>query len=151
VGVWKTVFQVDGTTKATITASPYTYAWPSSSVANGTHTLAVTVYDLAGNTTSTSEPVTVTNGAATTPTAPTLTTATPANTSIALTSNPSSDGGSPITNYKIYRSTTPGTETLLTTLTNTTTWTDTNLTNGTTYYYKITAINNVGEGLASNE
>ncbi|MDO8429963.1 MAG: fibronectin type III domain-containing protein, partial [bacterium] len=63
---------------------------------------------------------------------------------------PSSDGGSPITNYKIYRGTSSGGETLLTTLGNVLTYTDNSLGIGT-YYYKVSAVNSIGEGVLSNE
>src|SRR2546427_10148614 len=46
---------------------------------------------------------------------------------------PSSNGGSAITYYKIYKSTSSGTETYLTTRGNVTSWTDTGVTNGITY------------------
>jgi fibronectin type 3 domain-containing protein len=61
------------------------------------------------------------------------------------------DGGSPITNYKVYRGTVSGGETLLTTLGNTTSYDDAAVTNGTTYFYKVSAVNAVGEGAQSNE
>src|SRR5207245_463452 len=64
---------------------------------------------------------------------------------------PSSNGGSAITNYKIYRSTSSGTETLLTTLGNVLSYTDGTVTNGQVYYYKVTAVNSVGESSQSNE
>jgi len=64
---------------------------------------------------------------------------------------PSSDGGSPITNYRIYRGTGPGAETLLTAVGNITTYTDMGLTNGQTYYYQVSAVNAVGEGPRSSE
>lgn len=64
---------------------------------------------------------------------------------------PASNGYSAITNYKIYRGTTSGGETLLTTLGNVLTITDTGLTNNTVYYYKISAVNAVGEGALSAE
>src|SRR3989475_506908 len=64
---------------------------------------------------------------------------------------PSSNGGSAITNYKIYRSTSSGTETLLTTVGNVLSYTDTGLTNGQVYYYKVTALNSAGESPQSNE
>jgi hypothetical protein len=66
-------------------------------------------------------------------------------------SPPSSNGGAAITNYNVYRATAPGAETLLTQLGNVTSYTDTAVTNGTTYYYQVSAINSVGEGALSNE
>jgi fibronectin type 3 domain-containing protein len=66
-------------------------------------------------------------------------------------STPSSDGGSAITNYRIHRGTTSGTETLLTTIGNVLTYTDTSVTNGQTYYYQVAAVNSVGESGLSNE
>ncbi|MGC9014780.1 MAG: fibronectin type III domain-containing protein, partial [Thermoproteota archaeon] len=64
---------------------------------------------------------------------------------------PSNNGYSAITNYKIYRGTSPGGETYLTTVGNVTSYEDTSVTNGVTYYYKISAVNSVGEGPMSNE
>ncbi|MEM3413787.1 MAG: kelch repeat-containing protein, partial [Thermoplasmata archaeon] len=64
---------------------------------------------------------------------------------------PASDGGSAITNYRIYRSTASGTETPFAIIGNFTTYTDTNVTAGTTYYYQVAAINAIGEGNKSNE
>jgi hypothetical protein len=73
------------------------------------------------------------------------------NAVVHLTWTAPSDGGSPITNYKVYRGTTSGGETLLTTLGNATSFDDTAVTNGTTYFYKVSAVNGVGEGAQSNE
>ena len=64
---------------------------------------------------------------------------------------PSSDGGSPITNYKIYRSTTSGAETYLDTVDNVLSYTDDDVTNDQKYYYRVSAVNSVGEGPKSNE
>ncbi|MEM3567438.1 MAG: fibronectin type III domain-containing protein [Thermoplasmata archaeon] len=64
---------------------------------------------------------------------------------------PASDGGSPITNYRIYRSTVSGTETPFAIIGNYTAYTDTNVTPGVTYYYQVAAINAIGEGNKSNE
>src|SRR5204863_657695 len=86
------------------------------------------------------------------PGSPTGLAATAGNAQVALSwSAPASNGGSPITGYKIYLSTSSGTETLLTTLGNVTTYTNTGLTNGTTYFYQVSALNSVGEGNRSTE
>ena len=64
---------------------------------------------------------------------------------------PASNGASAITNYKVYRGTTAGGETVLTTLGNVTTYTDSAVTNGQIYYYQVSAVNGVGEGPKSTE
>ena len=61
------------------------------------------------------------------------------------------DGGSPIINYRIYRGTAPGSETLLTTLGNQLRWVDMGLTNGAAYNYEVAALNVAGESPRSNE
>ena len=68
-------------------------------------------------------------------------------------SAPASNGGSSITNYKIYRGISSGGETLyFTTTTTGTTFSNTNVQNGVIYYYKVTAVNLVGESTTfSNE
>ncbi len=66
-------------------------------------------------------------------------------------SPPASDGGSPITSHPLYRSTSSGAETLLTTVGPVLTYTDTGLTPGVTYYYQVSAINGQGEGPRSLE
>ena len=65
--------------------------------------------------------------------------------------SPSIDGGSPITNYKVYRGDTSGALSLLETVGNVLTYSDYGLENGHTYYYAISAVNSVGEGLQSSE
>src|SRR3989475_9719490 len=64
---------------------------------------------------------------------------------------PASNGGSAITYYKIYKSTSSGTEVYLTTRGNVTSYTDVTVTNGITYFYKVSAVNSVGESVQSNE
>ncbi|KAF5423807.1 MAG: PEGA domain-containing protein, partial [Candidatus Methanomarinus sp.] len=61
---------------------------------------------------------------------------------------PSDDGGTPVMRYKVYRGTTSkGENTLLTTVGNVLTYTDKNVTNNQTYYYDVSAVNSVGEGM----
>ncbi len=62
-----------------------------------------------------------------------------------------SNGGSAITGYKLYRSTVSGSETLVATLGAVHTYADTGLINGGTYYYRISAVNAIGEGPLSSE
>ena len=62
-----------------------------------------------------------------------------------------SNGGSAITGYKIYRGYSSGSETLVATISPATSYTNTWMTNGVTYYYKVTAVNAIGEGVKSAE
>ena len=59
---------------------------------------------------------------------------------------PANDGGLPVVNYRVYRSTVPGEETLLTTVGPSGQFEDQGLENEVTYYYRITAVNDDGEG-----
>jgi subtilisin family serine protease len=61
-------------------------------------------------------------------------------------------GSSSITGYRIYRSTTSDGESLLTTVSpSSTSYADTGLSPGTAYHYQVTAVSWVGEGPRSNE
>ena len=64
--------------------------------------------------------------------------------------SPIDNGGSLVTEYRIYRGTSSGQYTLIF-LTSDTSFTDTLVSAGITYYYIVTAINSVGESLSSNE
>src|SRR2546428_3534049 len=64
---------------------------------------------------------------------------------------PSDNGSSAITSYNIYRSTSSGTETFLASTGNVLSYTDTTVTNGQTYFYKVTAVNSAGESQQSNQ
>ena len=85
------------------------------------------------------------------PGAPTTLTATAGNGSVALSWTAPTNPGSGISGYNIYRSTTSGEETLVHQGVGGTTYTDAGLTNGTTYYYEVTAAGNGGESGKSNE
>lgn len=64
---------------------------------------------------------------------------------------PTSNGGSPINAYNVFRATSSGAETFLSAVGNVLTFTDSAVTAGTTYYYEVSANNTVGEGAASAE
>lgn len=86
------------------------------------------------------------------PGAPTDLSATSYDSYIRLTwITPTSTGGSPITNYIIYRGTTSGSLTFLTEIGVTLSYDDSTVSSGITYYYKVSAKNAVGEGPSSNE
>jgi len=86
------------------------------------------------------------------PSAPRLFNATPGDYQVTLTwLSPLHNGTSPIENYTIYRGTTSGGEAFLASITPTLTYLDTSLTNGQIYYYQISAVTSVGEGIRSRE
>ncbi|HEU5263108.1 MAG TPA: fibronectin type III domain-containing protein, partial [Gaiellaceae bacterium] len=87
------------------------------------------------------------------PGAPSSLSASPGDATVSLSwSAPSFDGGSPITGYRIYRGTSPNPTTALTPdLGVQTSYTDTGLANGTTYYYKVSALNANGVGVPSGQ
>src|SRR5713226_8043158 len=89
---------------------------------------------------------------ATVPSAPQNLVASAGNGSVSLSwTAPASNGGAPVTSYNVLRSTTSGAETALSSGVTGTTYTDSSALNGTTYFYKVTAVNSAGPGAASNE
>jgi len=80
------------------------------------------------------------------PATPTGLTATPGNAQVSLTWNASSSA----TGYYVKRSTTSGSEAQIATV-SATSYTDTGLTNATTYYYEVSAYNSYGQSANSNE
>jgi len=113
----------------------------------GTYTITVT-----GTNGSLSRTATVTVNVQTVPSAPQNLLSTAGNGLVTLSwSAPSFSGGSPVTNYNVYRGTSSGNETLLMNAGNTLNYTDKTVTNGQTYYYQVTAINPIGESQKSNE
>lgn len=88
----------------------------------------------------------------TVPTAPLTLSATAGNNQVTLNwTAPTSNGGSLIIGYIIYRGLSVGSEVLYTNVSNVLTFTDTGLTNGQAYYYKVRAANSVGESALSAE
>ncbi len=157
------------TGSATGGTAPYSYSWNSATStaqnpshtysAAGTYTATLTVTDSSSPAKTATSTVTITASpiAATVPGAPTGLTATGGTGQVSLSwQAPASNGGENITSYKVYRGTSSGTETLLTSggcsaLSTGRSCTDTGLTAGQTYYYKVSAVNGIGEGSQSNE
>jgi predicted phage tail protein len=79
--------------------------------------------------------------------------AVPGNKVVHLTWEPPvSDGNGNITEYRVYRGIASGSEALYATVNaSTLNFTDTNVSNGVTYYYYVTAVNEFGESEPSNE
>src|SRR5439155_6202574 len=82
---------------------------------------------------------------------PTGLTATGGTGQVSLSWTDGSNGGCAITAHAVYRSTTSGGETLLTNSGSGTTYTDSAVTAGTTYFYTVAATNSIGTGGQSNE
>jgi hypothetical protein len=87
------------------------------------------------------------NTASSTPPTPTGLTATPGNTQIALSWNASSGA----TSYNVKRSTVSGSGYATVSSPTTTSYTNTGLTNGTTYYYVVSAVSSGGESANSSQ
>jgi len=65
--------------------------------------------------------------------------------------SPASTGGPPVESYKTYRGGTAGGASFLVDAGNVLTYTDTGVTNGLTYYYRVSAVTAAGEGPLSSE
>jgi fibronectin type 3 domain-containing protein len=90
---------------------------------------------------------TISGTLSTLPGVPTGVTATPANNQVTVSWSPS--GGA--TSYNLYRATASHGETLYQPGITSTTFSDTGLTDGTTYYYEVSAVNGSGETALSSE
>lgn len=84
------------------------------------------------------------------PAAPSLT-ATAGDGEITLSWTDGSNGGASITSHKLYRGTVSGSLSLLGTITDASPFVDDTVSNGTTYYYKLSAVNSIGESALSAE
>ena len=159
VGVTKVEFYLDNVLQSTSTASPYSWNWNTTTSANGSHSLISKAYDAAGNIgTSATVTLTVSNVADTTPpTAPTnLVASTPTGNSngsrrkINLSWTASTDNVG-VTGYQVWRATTSTGPFSQIATTTTTSYTNTGLTSGTTYWYYVTASDAAGNvSTASN-
>jgi fibronectin type 3 domain-containing protein len=158
VGVTRVEFYLDNVLQSTSTTSPYQWSWNTTTSANGSHNLSSKAYDAAGNIgTSTTVTVTVSNVADTTPpTAPTsLVASTPTGNSngsrrkINLSWTASTDNVG-VTGYQIWRATSSGGPFSQIATSATTSYTNTGLTSGTTYWYYVQAYDAAGNVSAAS-
>jgi hypothetical protein len=131
---------------------PYTYTWNvPSSQATGSYKVMIGVFDAgwATNYYWNSNGATITVTAAAPPVAPAGLAASAGNAQVTLSWTASTGA----TSYNVYRGTTAGGEgsTAIATGITSTNYTNTGLTNGTTYYYKVAAVNSAGVSPLSNE
>ncbi len=125
----------------------FTLAWDTTGLAAGTYILKANATKVPGETYTANNvsPPTTVNLTANQPTSPMNFQVTATSESAILAWNPPRDnGGSPITEYKVYRGTLLSQLTILATIGNTTTYEDNAVTKGQTYYYKVTAVNGAG-------
>jgi hypothetical protein len=99
VGVSKVELYANGTLVGTDTTSPYNFSWDTTKATNGSATLAAKAFDAAGNTTTASVTVNVSNNTTTTPSVTSDTT--PPTTSI---SNPTGGATVPASTIKVQAS-----------------------------------------------
>jgi PKD repeat protein len=143
----------DGSAATTLQNPSHTY----NSAATYTATLTVTDSSSPAKTATSNVKITASPLAGTAPGAPTGLAAGAGSGRVSLSwAAPASNGGVSITSYRVYRGTSPGTETLLTGggcsgLGAVLSCTDTGLANGQKYYYKVSAVNAIGEGAQSGE
>jgi len=140
---------VDGTVVGTFTPAGTSYAEYSTdsfTVASGPHTIEFAGIDPnGGDNTVFLDEVSLTAVTALAP--PTNLTASAGDSQVSLSWSASAGA----TSYNLYRGTSSGGETLVQTGITGTTFTDTALSDGTAYFYEVTAVNAGNEGLASNE
>ncbi|MGE0822341.1 MAG: Ig-like domain-containing protein [Candidatus Binatia bacterium] len=143
--VAKVDFYASATLIGTDTTSPFSIIWTNAPA--GTHALKAIATDNLGAT-GTSPIINITVSTNTPPAAPTGLIATAGNQQITLSWTPSSEAIS----YNVKRSTTSGGPyTTVASGVPVTSYTDTGLINGTTYYYVTTAVNTAGESGNSHQ
>jgi fibronectin type 3 domain-containing protein len=128
--------------------SPRTTSFTNTGLTNGTpYYYVVTAIDSSGESGPSSQASATPTAPAQPPLAPTGLTATAGNAQVSLTWNASSGA----TSYHVKRSTTNGSGYAQVATPTTTSFADSGLTNGTTYYYVVTAVNSAGESSNSNQ
>jgi hypothetical protein len=146
VGASKTELYVDGSLKSTLAAAPWNFALDTTTLTNGSHTLAAKVYDAAGNSSSAQVSVNVQNAPpdVTSPSKPSsLRAAVAGNTQVALYWTPSTDAVG-VVRYEVSRD---GVVVGNTTLPN---YLDTGLAPGLSHIYAVRALDAAGNRSAAS-
>ena len=127
-------------------AAPTSTGYTDSSLTNGTaYYYVVSALDTAGESANSAQASATPEAPSVLPAAPTNLTATAGDAQVSLTW--SASGGA--TSYNVKRSTTSGGPYTQIAAPTSTSYTDTSLTNGTTYYYVVSAVNSAGESANS--
>jgi fibronectin type 3 domain-containing protein len=130
----------------TVVASPTSTSYTNTGLTNGTtYYYAVSAVNSAGESANSSQVSATPQGSV--PSVPTGLTATAGNVQVALAWNASSGA----TSYRVKRSTTSGGPYTVVASPTSTSYTNTGLTNGTTYYYVVSAVNSAGESANSSQ
>jgi fibronectin type 3 domain-containing protein len=129
-------------------SSPTTASYTDTGLTNGTpYYYVVTAVNSAGESAASSQATATPTTPVTIPAAPTDLQATAGNTQVSLTWSASAGA----TSYNVKRSTTSGGPYTKISSPEATSYLDTGLTNGTPYYYVVTAVNSAGESPASSQ
>ncbi len=132
----------------TTVASPTTTSYTNTGLTNGTpYYYVVTAVNSAGESNPSSQVTATPIAPVTIPSAPTGLQATAGNAQVSLTWNASTGA----TSYNVKRSATSGGPCTTIASPTTTSYTNTGLTNGTPYYYVVTAVNSAGESNPSSQ
>jgi hypothetical protein len=147
VGVSKVEFYIDGSLASSDTDNPFSYAWDTTTLSNGSHTISAKAYDAAGNSATDQVSVTVANADTTPPSTPSGLIATAAAYNRVNLSWSASTDNVGVAGYYIVRDGT----TIAQTTGTATTYSDTTVSSSTSYSYQVMAYDakNNTSGLSS--
>jgi hypothetical protein len=150
-GIANVSFYLDGILQVSLFSTPYSFFWNSKMSENGNIVLTAIATTVLEQMSSHSIQIQINNIVNTTPSSPQNLSATSGIGTITLNWDiPSDDGGSSILQYNVYRKGAIS-EYLFLGLTTLTSFTDTTVLGGKLYYYVVTAENELGESLFSDE
>jgi hypothetical protein len=159
-GIQNVSFYFDDLLFVNLINSPYNFTWNSKSLPNGEYSLTVVVTSVLGRKSYSTVSFSINNLVTTIPTNPLTVPSpprslegTPGENVVTLTwNNPVTDGGSAITEYRVYRGTEKGKYSQIFIVSPVKyTFNDTLVLGDVTYYYVVTARNLFGESKLSNE